>query len=93
MFNFQFCFLAICSPSKKCSIQLSISIYGVALTLCMPWVGDVFLHIGLNVDNSIMYLTEKKPFSNRIDSFHGVMYVKQLIIKSPEFFFHLQLIA
>jgi hypothetical protein len=51
----------------------------------MPSVGDVFLHIGLNVDNSIMYLM-KKPFSNRIDSFHGVMYVKQLMIESPDFF-------
>ncbi len=32
-----------------------------------------------------MYLM-KKPFSNRIDSFHGVMYVKQLMIESPDFF-------
>jgi hypothetical protein len=51
----------------------------------MPWVGDIFLHIGLNVDNSIMYLMKKNLFL--IDSFHGVMYVKQLMIKSPDFFF------
>lgn len=31
-------------------------------TLCMPWVGDVFLHIGLNVNNSIMYLMKKNLF-------------------------------
>ncbi len=31
-------------------------------TLCMPWAGDVFLHIVLKVDNSIMYLMKKTPF-------------------------------